>query len=181
MLRPAHFLLLSTHRLALSGCCPVLSSCSASGCFCLLVIQRGTGNGSRLKEFRDAGAERQGRCTWAVEFTLAHLPKAVFQVFDDDCCYSLSSEMKIRPTFHMNLFNKYLLSVCCGPHLDALWFLAYGRELDLSDGVWATQSGTFTSFDLGSIALFMQPKVQVPFGDSHILLLAELNFSFTDS
>ena len=56
------------------------------------------GNGPSLEEFTDAGAERQGRCTWAVEFALAHLPKTVFQIFDDEfCIFPLSSEIKIGP------------------------------------------------------------------------------------
>ena len=48
------------------------------------------------------GQKDKGRCTWAVEFALAHIPKTVFQVFDDECCIlSLSSEIKMGP----NLIN----------------------------------------------------------------------------
>lgn len=54
------------------------------------------------------GQKDKGRCTWAVKFALAHLPKTVFQVFDDECCIlSLSSEIKMGPNF-INLSCAFL-------------------------------------------------------------------------
>ena len=42
------------------------------------------------------GQKDKGRCTWAVEFALAHIPKTVFQVFDDECCIT-------KGTFHAKM------------------------------------------------------------------------------
>ena len=62
--------------------------------------------------WREGRTEDEGQgWAWAVEFALAHLPKTVFQVFDDECCIlSLSYEIKMGPNF-INLSCAFLKEI----------------------------------------------------------------------